>query len=922
MKRKLLLILFIFTMFFSFSFINSYSALNDNENEVTETKSVKIRILFSPNGGSISKLYKYVYYGEEYGSLPKPKRNGYTFSGWYTSISGGKKITADSTVTYKKNKTLYAHWKKKKYEINYELKDGENNEDNPTYYYITSSKKLYNPTKKGYTFSGWYLDSSYKKRIYKVTKGSYGNKTLYAKWTVNKYNISYNGNGSTSGSVKKQTDLKYSKEYVLRENGFKKTGYTFVSWNTKKDGSGTKYLAGSTVSKLSSKNGKTVNLYATWKKEGEVLAEEQEEKTYNVIYNLNGGVNSSSNKASYSSEDTVTLSDATKRGYTFGGWYKESTFVNKVTSIPSGNTDNITLYAKWNVINYQITYELSGGTNSNNNPNTYNIESNITLSNATKSNNTFDGWYLDSFYNTRITSIPTSNLSNLILYAKWIPTNNSSTSYSISYQLDGGINSNENPGEYTPNDEDIILKDATKSGYVFMGWYTDSVFSNKITTIPSGSVGNKVLYARFIIPTDQTAFTIYYNLNGGINNELNPTSYTRVTNTLTLLDATKDGCDFLGWYSDSNFTNKVTTIPNGSIGNINLYAKWTTRYTITYNLDGGVNSSENPTSYNVTTSTITLSDARKAGYNFDGWYSDSLLTNRVTSIDSGSTGNKVLYAKWVIKSFALSTYSRTENFVFYVLDNKQTIYDYNDILIAFYNYLNFGTRTTVLFRCDPSYTTCINDFLSIIYDSKKLSSIHDYVSPFYEFDTLNASYNSNTGYFSFLEKSVFKYTDAQIEYVDNRVDEIITSLGINNMSSIEEKIRTAHDYIVDNVEYDHTLSASSSTAYAALTTGEAICSGYADLLSVFLDKIGIKNMRVSTFGETAAEAGHVWNAVYINGHWRHIDATWDDNGNPSMKYLFYLKTSEQIQDSSIDIGADGKPHHNFKTMYYNEFIGE
>ena len=235
MKRKFILLLAIL-MLFSFGFINVYNALD--ENEVTESRSIKIRVLFNPNGGTVSKLYKYVYYGDEYGSLPTPKRKGYKFSGWYTSSSGGIKITSSKNVSYKKNKILYAHWKKRKYEIEYELKGGTNNEDNPTYYYITSSKKLYSPTKKGYRFVGWYLDSSYKKRIYSITKGSYGNKTLYAKWNVNKYSIVYNGNGSTSGSVTKQTDLKYNKEYTLRTNKYKKKGYVFVSWNTKKDGSG------------------------------------------------------------------------------------------------------------------------------------------------------------------------------------------------------------------------------------------------------------------------------------------------------------------------------------------------------------------------------------------------------------------------------------------------------------------------------------------------------------------------------------------------------------------------------------------------------------------------------------------------------------------------------------------------------------
>ena len=70
------------------------------------------------------------------------------------------------------------------------------------------------------------------------------------------------------------------------------------------------------------------------------------------------------------------------------------------------------------------------------------------------------------------------------------------------------------------------------------------------------------------------------------------------------------------------------------------------KYSISYKLNGGKNSNKNPKSYTVGTSTITLKSPTRKGYKFVGWYSDKKLTQKVTKITKGSTGNVILYAKW------------------------------------------------------------------------------------------------------------------------------------------------------------------------------------------------------------------------------------------------------------------------------------
>lgn len=86
------------------------------------------------------------------------------------------------------------------------------------------------------------------------------------------------------------------------------------------------------------------------------------------------------------------------------------------------------------------------------------------------------------------------------------------------------------------------------------------------------------------------------------------------------------------------YNDNTYTVLNGSSGN--------NKYTITYNLDGGVNSEYNPVSYDMTSGNIILRNPSKAGHSFEGWYTDVNYTNKITAIPLGSTGNITLYAKW------------------------------------------------------------------------------------------------------------------------------------------------------------------------------------------------------------------------------------------------------------------------------------
>jgi len=88
---------------------------------------------------------------------------------------------------------------------------------------------------------------------------------LGVNWKANTYTIKYDGNGKTGGSTANSTHT-YDVTESLTANGFTKTGYSFIGWNTKADGSGTSYTDKDSVKNLTSKNGGTVTLYAVWEK--------------------------------------------------------------------------------------------------------------------------------------------------------------------------------------------------------------------------------------------------------------------------------------------------------------------------------------------------------------------------------------------------------------------------------------------------------------------------------------------------------------------------------------------------------------------------------------------------------------------------------------------------------------------------------
>lgn len=273
-------------------------------------KNENYTLTYDNNGGS-GCTSKSINYGDEYGTLCIPSKRGYAFVGWFDNnyknsplnyyadtysdlkeafgydanrlykhyfeygLKEGRRISqyiSSDIYNTEGNKTIYAGWKSVVYKINYNANGGTGTMESDNAEFGTNVTIRSNGfTRDGYTFAGWTTKSDGTDDGYGWTgwsgtwnyaDGQYGiaeNKlVLYARWEKNAYTISYNANGGSNAPANQSKSRDNS--INLSSSKPTRTGYTFVNWNTKKDGSGTTYKAGASY------NGNAnLTLYAQWR---------------------------------------------------------------------------------------------------------------------------------------------------------------------------------------------------------------------------------------------------------------------------------------------------------------------------------------------------------------------------------------------------------------------------------------------------------------------------------------------------------------------------------------------------------------------------------------------------------------------------------------------------------------------------------
>ena len=297
------------------------------------------------------------------------------------------------------------------------------------------------------------------------------NQNITVTYAADIYTISYVLGGGNN-SLSNPATYTYGVGVTSFADATGKTGYTFAGWYDDA-------TAGNLVTTISTTETGNKTLYARWTP-----------NEYDIVYHLDGGDNDSANPAKYTYDVGVaSFEDATKDGYHFLGWYDAAEGGNLITNISSTATGTKDLYAHWD---YTITYELDGGTNGTN-PTHYEFGTGVTSFNpASKDGHDFQGWYDADTGGNKVTNIPATAKEDKTLYARFTP-----SEYTIAYELDGGTNSTANPDTYTYGVGVPSFEDATKDGYIFLGWFDDATAGNAITDISDTAMGNQTLYAHF-----------------------------------------------------------------------------------------------------------------------------------------------------------------------------------------------------------------------------------------------------------------------------------------------------------------------------------------------------------------------------------------------------------------------------------------
>lgn len=252
------------------------------------------------------------------------------------------------------------------------------------------------------------------------------------------------------------------------------------------------------------------------------------------------------------------------------------------------------------------------------------------------------------------------------------------------------------------------------------------------------------------------------------------------------------------------------------------------------------------------------------------------------------------------KDYDYLSLKRTDNFV---PKNKE------ELMNIIYTILDDGMEHFT-FHCDKDYESCEED-LKNISDNGLLSYINNYIHPYNSFDSFNLTINN----YGVVEIYIYKtYNENEINFINTKIKEIISNNITNDMNTYD-KIKVFHDYIINNTTYDeeegkriiNNENITSHKAYDLLVNGKGVCEGYTDILAIFLNELGINNIKISA-------NNHIWNALYLDNKWQHIDMTWDDpvskkGINMLIHDYFMISTNELINKDT---------KHIFDTSLYKE----
>ena len=372
----------------------------------------------------------------------------------------------------------------------------------------------------------------------------------YTTYTPPTYTITFSGNGNTGGSMSNVTGIPCEGSTTLVANGYTRTGYTFNGW---KDAGGKTYTDKATISNVTS----NITLTAQWKA-----------NTYTITLNGNNGSgHTTSVTATYNSAtlSPSTITNPTRAGYTFKGWYSGSGGTGSMVIGTDGKlqanvsgytgangiwiaTEIKTLYAKWTPHTYYVKFNGNGSTSGSMSDQTftYGTAQTLTANAFEKTGYNFAGWattangnvvYLDK---QSVSNLTATNGETINLYAKW-----EAKQITITWDPNGG-SVTPTSSSYTYDGAAVTLPTPTRTGYTFNGWFTAASGGTKITEV--GTTNKPTANVTYYAQWTHITYTVKWSVDGSITTETvnHGSKPTKIPDTST----PSCGDKFVGWTTE------------------------------------------------------------------------------------------------------------------------------------------------------------------------------------------------------------------------------------------------------------------------------------------------------------------------------------------------------------------------------------
>ncbi len=571
--------------------------------------------------------------------LPKPTRDGYSFTGWRESITDAVAVDMTIDTSRARDLTFTAQWNLVSYNIIYELDGGRFKAgDTPPQSYRVIDDDIEPPTplRDGYNFTGWTLYEKTSSDTWKEMEDtttiycseSTGDRKFVASWrarTDTLYTIEYRLqplNGSTNleeydlyqtsnGTARTDTDVTQSAITI--------TGFTAqepsITMKVLGDGS-TKFVF------YYSRNKQNISAsYDATSADGEGISGITIANDYGA-----------SGNGDYYYGQTITVTVSVKDGYNYTGLFESGGNVSTrlVYTFTVGTADRA-FVAKAQIITYTITYNVEAGAlfnGSATNPNrtTYTVKDNFTLVNPTLAGTNFLGWSGTGISDKAQTVTINGSTGNKIYTAVF-----GDVEYTITYNYSGGnkVASGNYPIVYTKKSADITPSDLTKIGYTFTGWtlYDENGAALDGQTITHGSLGNRSYVANFT-PNTNTPYVVkhYYMDANGQYNRTQPSDVENLTGT-TDTTVSPEPKTMDGYVSPTKQTKTVAA--DGSM--VIEYDYQRVSYEIIITTVGDGIASVTDTSLNYYWGrTVVVEVSLERGYSFAGW-TQTAGTNVITN---------------------------------------------------------------------------------------------------------------------------------------------------------------------------------------------------------------------------------------------------------------------------------------------------